>query len=185
MIPLKSLQRCLRYRTQDPVHRIRVVAGPLQGALHIGNHLVGRQPVISVDGPVVLIRGIRGVVAPCRIPPAGIPSPVTPSHQNDRQTMMPPPVTVVMMMAMTAILRRRFRQTVRFAPPIAQLRRGGRVKLALAAGVVVRRLAGGVPDAAALQAFRPGPARLAATVDPRGSHRESSRRMMPAAHARQ
>ena len=94
MIALIISDRGTSEWSENTVHFPLVITLRLERGLHVGNYLVGRQVVISVDWAVIIIRGIR-IVAPRRVPIIGIPIVPATEHENDAVVTATPPVSVV------------------------------------------------------------------------------------------
>src|SRR4030095_10634634 len=105
---------------QNTIHLIEIISEVLQCALHVRDHLIWRQILVSIDRAVKGIGRVERVIAPGRIPPAGIPTPITPANQNDHIAVMPPPVTVVMVLPMIVVFRTGRDNGVPFPAPITQ-----------------------------------------------------------------
>src|SRR5438477_1193852 len=70
---LVILNRRPRYRTEHAINCFTEVSELLQRVLHIGDDLVRRQTVITVDRPIVSVVRIVGIVAVSRIPITQVP----------------------------------------------------------------------------------------------------------------
>jgi len=80
--------------SEDPVHFPLIITLRLERGLHVGDYLIGRQVVISVDWAVIRIIGIR-IVTPGRVPIIGIPIIPATEHENDAVVTAAPPTSVV------------------------------------------------------------------------------------------
>src|SRR4030095_14098623 len=67
---------------QQPVHITLIIALRLQRRLDIGDDLIRRQAVVSVDGTIIRVVRI-GSVTPCRVPPTRIPIITCAIYEND------------------------------------------------------------------------------------------------------
>ena len=132
---------CPGQRPDDAVHRVLIISELLQRALHVGHDLVGRKTVVSVNRLVVLIIRVVRIVAPCRIPPAGVPGPKAPVEENNGRAVISPPIAIVMMTTMLCMPAARFGKIVAFAVPIAQPRRSLRIQPAPPTQITMRPLA--------------------------------------------
>src|SRR6476660_8703138 len=73
ILHLVILNRRSRYRTEHTIDSFTEVSELLQRILHVGDDLVWWQTVITVDGPIVSVVGIVGIVAVSRIPVTQVP----------------------------------------------------------------------------------------------------------------
>ena len=67
MVSLKSCQRLPRFRSENSIDLSDVITVTLQLALHVHDHLIGRQISVAVNGPIIRIVSVR-IVPPGRIP---------------------------------------------------------------------------------------------------------------------
>ena len=103
IVLLVTFQRGTRCRTQNTINLIGIISEVLQCALHVRDHLIWRQILVTIDRLVKGIGRVERVIAPGRVPPAGIPTPITPVNQNDHVAVMPPPITVAMMLPVIVV----------------------------------------------------------------------------------
>jgi len=71
-----------------------IIALLLQRGLHVSDHLVWRQIVVSVDGAIPSIIRVR-IIAPCREPVTRVPVIWRAKHEHDAVIMIVPPALVV------------------------------------------------------------------------------------------
>src|SRR4030095_1015190 len=107
---------------QNTIHLIEIISEVLQCALHVRDYLIWRQILVTIDRLVKGIGRVERVIAPGRIPPAGIPTPITPVNQNDHVEVMPPPITIVTMLPVVVVFRTGRANGVPFPTPITQSR---------------------------------------------------------------
>ena len=100
MVALIISDRGPREWSENTVHFSVIIPLRLERGLHVGDHLIGRQVVISVDWPIISIIGIR-IVAPRRILVAGIPVVRAAEYENDAVITAAPPVSVVPLRSVT------------------------------------------------------------------------------------
>ena len=86
--------RGTRERPEQTVNFALIITLLLQRDLHVRDHLIRWQIIISVDRPVVGIICV-GIVAPSWDPIAGIPSIPSTVYENDAVVVVPPPVPLV------------------------------------------------------------------------------------------
>src|SRR5579885_1915447 len=95
MVSLESCQCSPGLRPQNSINRSGVITLAAQDKLHIDDYLVGRETgVTGVDWPVIPVPGIR-IVAPARIPIAGVPVPPAAKDKDDARVMSAPPIAVM------------------------------------------------------------------------------------------
>ena len=94
MIALIIGDRSTSERSENTVYFSVIITLRLERGLHVGNYLIGRQVVISVDWPVISIIGIW-IVTPRRVPITGIPVVRATEYENDAVVTAAPPVSVV------------------------------------------------------------------------------------------
>jgi len=95
VIALVIRERCTRKRANETVHVSAVITLLLERSLYIGDDLVGRQVIISVDGAVPGILRV-GIIAPGREPITGVPVIRGAEHERDVVTIMVvPPALIV------------------------------------------------------------------------------------------
>src|SRR5438876_445590 len=95
MVTLVTRDRGARERPKQTVHFAVIISLLLQCRLHVGNYLIGRQIVITVDRSVIRIIRVAGIVAPGRIPEPGVPVIPSPAEESNATVTLSPPIPVV------------------------------------------------------------------------------------------
>ena len=96
--PVGALVICdrgARLRSKQTIDFALIIALLLQGGLHICDHLIRWQIVIAVDRSVIRIIGICLIVAPSRVPIAGVPIIRSPTDHDDAVVTLSPPTLIV------------------------------------------------------------------------------------------
>src|SRR5207237_6127906 len=73
IVELIICNRLLRYRSEHAINRLSEIAELLQPVLPVCDDLVGRETIIPIDRPIVIIVRIIGIVAVSRIPIPQVP----------------------------------------------------------------------------------------------------------------
>jgi hypothetical protein len=94
VVALVVCDRTTCKRSNKAVHIALIIALLLERRLHIRNHLIGRQIVISVNRAVPGVIGI-GIIAPGRIPVTCVPKIRGAENEYHAVVMIVPPVPIV------------------------------------------------------------------------------------------
>src|SRR5262249_51033894 len=80
---------------EGPVYRTEVVTYFLQSTLNVCDHLIREQITIGVNGPVVVVVAVIGIVSPSWIPIAGVEEIISAGDKNNGIAMLLPPIAIV------------------------------------------------------------------------------------------
>ena len=125
-------------RSHRAINRVTKITALLQCALHIRDHLVGWQSIITIDWLIVGIVGIVRIIAPRWIPPAIIPTPPSKIEKDDGSAAASPPIAVVTSRSKFSMIAPRFGRAINLAVPVTQLRGSLWIESAFSDVIIVR-----------------------------------------------